>query len=40
MRRCSPIRRSIRRVKLGMNVLADIGDFGYYTNTSNIVTRT
>lgn len=25
--------------KLGMNVLADIGDFGYYTNTSNIVTR-
>ncbi len=26
--------------KLGMNVLADIGDFGYYTNTSNIVTRT
>ena len=26
--------------KLGMNVLADIGDFGYFTNTSNIVTRT
>jgi ABC-type nitrate/sulfonate/bicarbonate transport system substrate-binding protein len=25
--------------KLGMNVLADIGDFGFYTNTSNIVTR-
>ena len=25
--------------KLGMNVLADIGDFGYFTNTSNIVTR-
>jgi len=25
--------------KLGMNVLADIGDFGYYTNTSNMVTR-
>src|SRR5688572_25355187 len=25
--------------KLGMNVLADIGDFGLYTNTSNIVTR-
>jgi ABC-type nitrate/sulfonate/bicarbonate transport system substrate-binding protein len=25
--------------KLGMNVLADIGDFGPYTNTSNIVTR-
>src|SRR4029453_3327380 len=25
--------------KLGMNVLADIGDFGYYPNTSNIVTR-
>lgn len=25
--------------KLGMNVLADIGDFGSYTNTSNIVTR-
>ncbi|MGB7949062.1 MAG: hypothetical protein WCH75_15360, partial [Candidatus Binatia bacterium] len=24
---------------LGMNVLADIGDFGLYTNTSNIVTR-
>ena len=22
-----------------MNVLADIGDYGYYTNTSNIVTR-
>jgi ABC-type nitrate/sulfonate/bicarbonate transport system substrate-binding protein len=22
-----------------MNVLADIGDFGFYTNTSNIVTR-
>jgi hypothetical protein len=22
-----------------MNVLADIGDFGYFTNTSNIVTR-
>jgi NitT/TauT family transport system substrate-binding protein len=26
--------------KLGMNVLADIGDFGFFTNTSNIVTRT
>jgi NitT/TauT family transport system substrate-binding protein len=25
--------------KLGMNVLADVGDFGYFTNTSNIVTR-
>jgi len=25
--------------KLGMNVLADIGDFGSYTNTSNIVLR-
>jgi ABC-type nitrate/sulfonate/bicarbonate transport system substrate-binding protein len=25
--------------KLGMNVLADIGDYGYFTNTSNIVTR-
>jgi NitT/TauT family transport system substrate-binding protein len=25
--------------KLGMNLLADIGDFGFYTNTSNIVTR-
>ncbi len=25
--------------KLGMNILADIGDFGFYTNTSNIVTR-
>ncbi len=25
--------------KLGMNVLADIGDFGFYTNTSNIVLR-
>src|ERR1044072_2381652 len=25
--------------KLGMNVLADGGDFGFYTNTSNIVTR-
>ncbi len=25
--------------KLGMNVLADLGDFGFYTNTSNIVTR-
>jgi ABC-type nitrate/sulfonate/bicarbonate transport system substrate-binding protein len=25
--------------KLGMNVLANIGDFGFYTNTSNIVTR-
>ena len=25
--------------KMGMNVLADIGDFGFYTNTSNIVTR-
>ena len=25
--------------KLGMNVFADIGDFGYFTNTSNIVTR-
>ena len=25
--------------KLGMNVLADIGDFGFFTNTSNIVTR-
>jgi NitT/TauT family transport system substrate-binding protein len=25
--------------KLGMNMLADIGDFGFYTNTSNIVTR-
>jgi ABC-type nitrate/sulfonate/bicarbonate transport system substrate-binding protein len=25
--------------KLGMNVLADIADFGFYTNTSNIVTR-
>jgi NitT/TauT family transport system substrate-binding protein len=25
--------------KLGMNVLADIGDFGSYTNTSNIVMR-
>ena len=25
--------------KLGMNVLADVGDFGFYTNTSNIVTR-
>jgi ABC-type nitrate/sulfonate/bicarbonate transport system substrate-binding protein len=25
--------------KLGMNVLADIGDYGLYTNTSNIVTR-
>jgi NitT/TauT family transport system substrate-binding protein len=25
--------------KLGMNVLADVGDFGLYTNTSNIVTR-
>ena len=25
--------------KRGMNVLADIGDFGLYTNTSNIVTR-
>lgn len=25
--------------KLGMNVLADIGDFGSYTNTSNIVIR-
>jgi hypothetical protein len=22
-----------------MNVLADVGDFGFYTNTSNIVTR-
>jgi NitT/TauT family transport system substrate-binding protein len=26
--------------KLGMNVLADIADFGFFTNTSNIVTRT
>ncbi len=25
--------------KLGMNVLADLGDFGFYTNTSNILTR-
>jgi ABC-type nitrate/sulfonate/bicarbonate transport system substrate-binding protein len=25
--------------KLGMNVLADMGDFGFYTNTSNILTR-
>ncbi len=25
--------------KLGMNVLADIGDYGLYTNTSDIVTR-
>lgn len=25
--------------KLGMNVLADLGEFGLYTNTSNIVTR-
>jgi ABC-type nitrate/sulfonate/bicarbonate transport system substrate-binding protein len=25
--------------KLGMNILADVGDFGFYTNTSNIVTR-
>jgi NitT/TauT family transport system substrate-binding protein len=25
--------------KLGLNVLADIGDFGSYTNTSNIVMR-
>ena len=25
--------------KLGMNVLADVGDFGFFTNTSNIVTR-
>ena len=25
--------------KLGMNVLADVGEFGFYTNTSNIVTR-
>ena len=25
--------------KLGMNVLADIADFGFYTNTSNMVTR-
>ena len=25
--------------KLGMNVLADIGDFGFYTNTSNVVIR-
>jgi ABC-type nitrate/sulfonate/bicarbonate transport system substrate-binding protein len=25
--------------KLGMNVLADMGEFGFYTNTSNIVTR-
>ncbi|MET0583360.1 MAG: ABC transporter substrate-binding protein [Candidatus Binatia bacterium] len=25
--------------KLGMNVLADVGEFGLYTNTSNIVTR-
>jgi NitT/TauT family transport system substrate-binding protein len=25
--------------KLGMNVLADIADFGFFTNTSNIVTR-
>jgi ABC-type nitrate/sulfonate/bicarbonate transport system substrate-binding protein len=28
-----------RARKLGMNVLADMGDFGFYTNTSNIVTR-
>lgn len=25
--------------KLGMNILADVGEFGFYTNTSNIVTR-
>ena len=25
--------------KLGMNVLADVGEFGFYTNTSNIITR-
>jgi ABC-type nitrate/sulfonate/bicarbonate transport system substrate-binding protein len=25
--------------KLGMNVLADVGDYGLFTNTSNIVTR-
>ena len=25
--------------KLGMNLLADVGDYGLYTNTSNIVTR-
>jgi len=25
--------------KLGMNVLADVGEFGFFTNTSNIVTR-
>lgn len=25
--------------KLGMNVLADVADYGYFTNTSNIVTR-
>jgi NitT/TauT family transport system substrate-binding protein len=26
--------------KLGMNVLADVADYGFFTNTSNIVTRT
>jgi len=25
--------------KLGMNVLADVGEYGFFTNTSNIVTR-
>lgn len=29
----------IQARKLGMNVLADISEFGFYTNTSNMVTR-
>src|SRR5262245_13612161 len=29
----------IQARRLGMNVLADLGEFGNYTNTSNIVTR-
>lgn len=29
----------IQARKLGMNVLADAGEFGFYTNTSNIITR-
>jgi ABC-type nitrate/sulfonate/bicarbonate transport system substrate-binding protein len=29
----------IQARRLGMNVLADLGEFGLYTNTSNIVTR-
>jgi NitT/TauT family transport system substrate-binding protein len=29
----------IQARRLGMNVLADLGEFGFYTNTSNIVTR-